>query len=40
MLFLKSYAYGKCIDLRPWLAGVSMILLGVVLLVRMMTLGS
>lgn len=28
MLFLTGYAYGKCIDRRPWLMGISMVALG------------
>ena len=28
MLFLAGYAYGKCVERRPWLMGISMVVLG------------
>jgi hypothetical protein len=28
MLFLTGYAYGKCVDRSPWLTGLSMVVLG------------
>jgi hypothetical protein len=39
MLFLTGYAYGKCVGHRPWLTGVSMIVLGGVLVGLTMALG-
>ena len=39
MLFLSGYAYGKCIDFRPWLTGVSMVVLGSLLVGLTIALG-
>ena len=39
MLFLTGYAYGKCIDRQPWLTGLSMVVLGCVLVGLTMALG-
>ena len=39
MLFLAGYAYGKCADLRPWLSGLSMVVLGAVLVGLTIALG-
>ncbi len=39
MLFLTGYAYGKCVDRRPWLTGISMVLLGCVLVGLTIALG-
>jgi hypothetical protein len=39
MLFLTGYAYGKCVGRLPWLVGISMVLLGGVLVGITMALG-
>ncbi len=39
MLFLAGYAYGKCVGHRPWLTGISMLVLGGVLVGLTMALG-
>jgi hypothetical protein len=39
MLFLTGYAYGKCVERRPWLTGISMVVLGSVLVGLTMALG-
>jgi VIT1/CCC1 family predicted Fe2+/Mn2+ transporter len=39
MLFLCGYAYGKCVDRRPWLMGILMVILGCVLVGLTMALG-
>lgn len=39
MLFWAGYAYGKCVERRPWLIGISMVMLGVVLVGLTMALG-
>jgi hypothetical protein len=39
MLFLAGYAYGKCVERRPWLTGISMVVLGGVLVGLTMALG-
>lgn len=39
MLFLTGYTYGKCVDRRPWLMGISMVVLGSVLVGLTMALG-
>lgn len=39
MLFLTGFAYGKCVERHPWLMGLSMILLGSVLVALTMALG-
>jgi VIT1/CCC1 family predicted Fe2+/Mn2+ transporter len=39
MLFTAGYAYGKCVERRPWLMGVSMVVLGGVLVGLTMALG-
>jgi hypothetical protein len=31
MLFITGSAYGKCVNRRPWLMGISMVVLGAVL---------
>jgi hypothetical protein len=39
MLFLTGYAYGKCVERRPWLMGISMVVLGIVLVGLTIVLG-
>jgi len=39
MLFLTGYAYGKCVERPPWLMGISMVVLGGVLVGLTMALG-
>ena len=39
MLFLAGYAYGRCVGRHPWVLGVSMVLLGAVLVALTMALG-
>ena len=39
MLFLTGYAYGKCVERRPWLMGISMVVLGSVLVGLTIALG-
>jgi len=39
MLFLTGYAYGKCVERNPWLTGISMVILGSVLVGLTMALG-
>jgi len=39
MLFILGFAYGRMIGRRPWLAGISMVILGGVLVVLTMALG-
>ena len=39
MLFLTGYAYGKCVERRPWLMGISMVVLGGVLVGLTIALG-
>jgi VIT1/CCC1 family predicted Fe2+/Mn2+ transporter len=39
MLFLSGYAYGRCVDRRPWLTGISMVVLGGALVGLTMALG-
>jgi hypothetical protein len=39
MLFLAGYAYGKCVERRPWLTGISMVVLGSVLVGLTIALG-
>ena len=39
MLFLAGYAYGKCVERQPWLTGISMVILGGVLVGLTMALG-
>ena len=39
MLFLAGYAYAKCVDRQPWLIGISMVVLGGVLVGLTMALG-
>ena len=39
MLFLTGYAYGKCVERRPWLTGISMVVLGSVLVGLTIALG-
>jgi len=39
MLFLAGYAYGKCVERQPWLTGMSMVVLGSVLVGLTMALG-
>jgi hypothetical protein len=39
MLFLTGYAYGMCIERRPWLMGISMVILGCVLVGLTIALG-
>ena len=34
MLFLTGYAYGKCVDRSPWLTGLSMVVVGGILVGR------
>jgi hypothetical protein len=39
MLFLTGFAYGKCVGRHPWLVGISMVVLGGVLVGLTMALG-
>lgn len=39
MLFLTGYAYGKCVERQPWLTGISMVVLGSVLVGLTIALG-
>lgn len=39
MLFVAGYAYGRCVERRPWLVGIAMILLGSALVGLTMALG-
>jgi len=39
MLFLTGYAYGKCVERRPWLTGLAMVAIGSVLVGLTMALG-
>lgn len=39
MLFLTGYAYGKCVGHHPWLVGISMVVLGGILVALTMALG-
>jgi VIT1/CCC1 family predicted Fe2+/Mn2+ transporter len=39
MLFLTGYAYGKCVERQPWLMGISMVVLGSVLVGLTIALG-
>lgn len=39
MLFVNGYAYGKCVDRRPWLTGIGMVFLGAGLVGLTMALG-
>ena len=39
MLFLTGYAYGKCVECPPWLTGISMVVLGGVLVGLTIALG-
>lgn len=39
LLFLTGFAYGKCVDRRPWLIGISMVALGCFLVGLAMALG-
>jgi len=39
MLFLTGYQYGKCIERRPWLIGILMVVLGGVLVALTIALG-
>jgi len=39
MLFMCGYAYGRCVDRRPWLTGLSLVVLGGVLVGITMALG-
>ena len=39
MLFVAGYAYGRCVERRPWLMGIAMILLGSALVGLTMALG-
>lgn len=39
MLFMTGFAYGRCIDRRPWLVGVSMVILGGILVGMTIALG-
>jgi VIT1/CCC1 family predicted Fe2+/Mn2+ transporter len=39
MLFLTGYAYGKCVERRPWLIGICMVVLGGVLVGLTIALG-
>ncbi|HOW64421.1 MAG TPA: VIT1/CCC1 transporter family protein [Candidatus Paceibacterota bacterium] len=39
MLFMAGFAYGRCIDRRPWLVGVSMVILGGILVGMTIALG-
>ncbi len=39
MLFLTGYAYGKCVDFRPWPTGISMVVLGTLLVGLTIALG-
>jgi hypothetical protein len=39
MLFLCGYAYGKCVERRPWLTGIAMVVLGSVLVGLTIALG-
>jgi hypothetical protein len=39
MLYLTGYAYGRCIDRKPWLMGCSMVVLGSVLVGLTIALG-
>jgi VIT1/CCC1 family predicted Fe2+/Mn2+ transporter len=39
MLFLTGFAYGKCVERRPWLTGLSMVVLGSVLVGLTIALG-
>jgi hypothetical protein len=39
MLFVAGYAYGKCVDRRPWLVAISMVVLGSILVGLTMALG-
>ena len=39
MLFLCGYAYGKCVERRPWLMGMCMVVLGSVLVGLTIVLG-
>lgn len=39
LLFLTGFAYGKCVDRRPWLIGLSMVALGCLLVGLAMALG-
>jgi len=39
MMFLTGYAYGKCVERQPWLMGISMVVLGSVLVGLTIALG-
>lgn len=39
MLFLIGFAYGKCVERRPWLTGISMVVLGSLLVSLTIVLG-
>jgi hypothetical protein len=39
MLFIVGYAYGRCVGRRPWLVGISMVLLGAALVALTIALG-
>ena len=39
MLFLAGYAYGKCVERRPWVTGIAMVVLGSVLVGLTIALG-
>jgi VIT1/CCC1 family predicted Fe2+/Mn2+ transporter len=39
MLFLTGAAYGRCVGRSPWVFGVSMVILGAVLVAMTMALG-
>ena len=39
LLFLAGYAFGRITDRHPWMTGISMILLGSVLVAMTMALG-
>jgi len=39
MLFMVGYAYGRCVDRRPWVFGILMVALGTILVALTMALG-
>ncbi len=39
MLFLTGYAFGRLTERRPWLVGISMVVLGLILVGLTMALG-
>jgi VIT1/CCC1 family predicted Fe2+/Mn2+ transporter len=39
LLFLTGYAFGRCAGLRPWVMGISMVVLGCLLVAITIALG-